>query len=271
MFKIGEFSKLIKVPIKTLRYYDELGIFKPIKIDRFTGYRYYSASQLDTLNKILSLKDIGFSLEQIKYIIENNVSSEKLISMLKMKEIETNEIIKANNEKLNRINSLVKMLNNKEDIVMNYNVVIKKIEPTMAACLRDIIPDYSAQHDLWCEMAEHLNKHNIKILPGCGVIYHDPGFKESNVDMEIVELTSAAVPETDRIKYKELPGYETVATLIHKGFYDRLSDSYTVLLKWIEENGYKICGPNMEIYIAGEWCTDNPDEYITEIQIPVQK
>jgi DNA-binding transcriptional MerR regulator len=88
MFKIGEFANFIKVPVKTLRYYDSIDIFKPIKVDDETGYRYYSAGQLPLLNRILSLRDIGFSLNQIAYILENNLSGQELIDMLNLKDME---------------------------------------------------------------------------------------------------------------------------------------------------------------------------------------
>ena len=65
MLKIGDFSKLARVIVKALRYYNELGLLKPIKVDQFTGYRYYSASQLTHLYRIIALKDMGLSLEEI--------------------------------------------------------------------------------------------------------------------------------------------------------------------------------------------------------------
>lgn len=66
LYKIGKFSKLVNVPVKTLRYYDEINLFKPQEIDLFSGYRYYSEKQIDDLEVILSLKEVGFSLEEIK-------------------------------------------------------------------------------------------------------------------------------------------------------------------------------------------------------------
>lgn len=66
LYKIGEFSKLVNVPVKTLRYYDEINLFKPQEIDLFSGYRYYSEKQIDDLEVILNLKEVGFSLEEIK-------------------------------------------------------------------------------------------------------------------------------------------------------------------------------------------------------------
>lgn len=75
LYKIGEFSKLTNVPIKTLRYYDEINLFKPQEIDLFSGYRYYSKEQIDDLAVILNLKDVGFSLDEIKKY-KNNYSDE---------------------------------------------------------------------------------------------------------------------------------------------------------------------------------------------------
>lgn len=269
MFKIGEFANFIRVPIKTLRYYDEIGIFKPAEVDDETGYRLYSAGQLPLINKILSLKEIGFSLSQISYILENNLSSHDLIGMLNLKNMEVTEAIRLEEERKRRIQSLIKIIN-EEDSCMNYDVVIKEVTPFKAASLRDIIPSYSEQGHLWNEIAQHIEKHNVKILPGCMVIYYDPGYKESQVDAEVVEPISAPVPDTARIKYREIPGATMVAT-VHKGSYENLRNAYSALLKWIEGNGYSPCGPNREIYLEGEWSVKSTDDYITEIQIPVKK
>ena len=75
LYKIGEFSKLANIPIKTLRYYDEINLFKPKEIDLFSGYRYYREEQLKDLKLFLSLKEVGFSLEEIKKN-KNNYSDE---------------------------------------------------------------------------------------------------------------------------------------------------------------------------------------------------
>lgn len=66
MLKIGEFSKLTGVPIRTLRYYDEIDLFKPAEIDLFTDYRYYNEEQIEDLELINKLKSVGFTLEEIK-------------------------------------------------------------------------------------------------------------------------------------------------------------------------------------------------------------
>jgi effector-binding domain-containing protein len=238
-------------------------------VDDETGYRYYSAGQLPLLNKILFLKEIGFSLNQISYVLENKLSAKELIDMLNLKEMELDEAIKIEQERKKKVNTLIKILN-EEDSIMKYDVVIKQVSPVMGACLRDIVKNYGDQGHLWGELVAHINKNNSRILPGCMVLYYDPGYKESQVDIEIVELVSNPVPDTDRIKYREIEG-ATMASTIHKGSYETLSNAYNAMLKWIEENGYAPCGPNREIYLEGEWSVKSPDDYITEIQIPVRK
>jgi DNA-binding transcriptional MerR regulator len=105
MIKIGDFSKLSLVSIKTLRYYDEMGLLKPVNVDRFTGYRYYSASQLPRLNRILALKDLGFSLEQIAQVLNEGVSLEQLRGMLRLKQAELQQHITGEQERLARISA----------------------------------------------------------------------------------------------------------------------------------------------------------------------
>src|SRR5215468_5206438 len=85
MFRIGEFSKLVQVPVPTLRYYDQVGLLKPIQVDRFTGYRYYSASQLPQLHRILALKGLGFSLEQIGIALAEGLTPEQMRGMLRLR------------------------------------------------------------------------------------------------------------------------------------------------------------------------------------------
>jgi DNA-binding transcriptional MerR regulator len=75
MFKIGEFSRLSRVSVRMLRHYDQLGLLTPSQTDPFTGYRYYSAQQLPRLNRIIALRDLGFSLEQIAGMLDEELST----------------------------------------------------------------------------------------------------------------------------------------------------------------------------------------------------
>ncbi|MDP4089540.1 MAG: MerR family transcriptional regulator [Bacillota bacterium] len=268
MFKIGDFARLNKVTIKTLRHYDSIGLLQPETIDPFTSYRYYSANQMPVLNRILSLKDVGFSLEEIGMILKKNLEPDEIKTLLELKYSEIDSRIKLEQARLSRIETLIKNFYG-EAYIMKYDVVIKSIDSMKVAALRDFIPGYSEQGHLWEELGEHINKHNVKIVPPCMAIYHDAGNKEEMVDAEVVEPIVGELPETGRIKVKDLEAVEQMACVVHQGPFQTLDAAYAAVLKWIEENGYKITGPQRELYLKGEWMTEDPNEYVTELQFPI--
>lgn len=270
MFKIGEFARINRVTVKALRHYDNLGLLQPEKTDYYTGYRYYCASQMPKLNKILVLKDVGFSLDEIALILRKNMDSEQIQTLLELKHTEVLGRLKAEQERLTRIETLIKMCN-QEEYSMKYDVVLKKIEPIRVASLRDTIPTYSEQGHLWEELAAHIKKHNARIIPPCMVIYYDTEYKEESVDAEVIEPIEGQLPDTDRIKVRILEGVDEMACVVHKGPYQTLHMAYGAISKWIEENKYEIIGPQRELYLKGEWITTDQNEYITEIQFPVRK
>jgi effector-binding domain-containing protein len=270
MFKIGDFARLNRVTVKTLRHYDSLGLLQPEKIDNFTGYRYYSASQMPRVNRVLVLKNVGFSLDKIALILNKNLDSEQVQTLLELKHVEIINKIKAEQERLSRVENLMKICK-QEAFRMSYDIVLKNIEPIRVATLRDTIPSYSEQGHLWNELVEHIGKHGAKIVPPCMVIYHDTGYKEETVDAEVIEPVIGELPDTDRIKIKVLEGVNEMATVVHKGAFQTLHMAYNAISKWIEDNRYEIAGAQRELYLKGEWLTDDPNEYITEIQFPVKK
>ncbi len=270
MFKIGDFARLNKVTVKTLRHYDSFGLLQPEKIDSATGYRYYSASQMPRLNRILALKDMGFSLDEIALVFDKGMDTTQIQTLLELKHIEITGRVKNEQARLGRIETFMKMYE-QEEYIMKYDIVLKEIEPIKVATLRDIIPNYSEQGHLWMELGEHIGKHGAKIVPPCMVIYHDAGYKEESVDAEIIEPIVGELPDTDRIKVKTLEGVEEMACVVHKGPYQSLHMAYAAISKWVEENGYEIIGAHRELYLMGEWVTSDQNEYITEIQFPVKR
>ncbi len=124
MFKIGEFSKLSRVTVKTLRYYDEIGLLKPAEVDRFTSYRYYSVSQLPRLNRILALKDLGLSLDQIGQLLKDDLSPEQIRGMLRLKQAEIRQQVQEEQARLARVEQRLRYIE-QEDKMPNYDVVIK--------------------------------------------------------------------------------------------------------------------------------------------------
>ena len=124
MFKIGDFSKLCRVSVRMLRHYDEMGLLKPERVDNFTGYRYYAAHQLSRLNRILALRDLGLSLDQVAQILKQGLTSDQIRGMLKLKRVELRQLIKESQERLERVET---WLEREEFLMSGYNVVLKKV------------------------------------------------------------------------------------------------------------------------------------------------
>lgn len=270
MFRIGDFARINKVTVKALRYYDHLGLLKPEKIDGFTGYRSYTADQIPKLNKILALKEINFSLEEIARIINSNLSVNEMEALLENKRLEIAKAIKGEQAKLERIEFLIKMYE-QEDLAMKYDIVIKRVEPIKVATVRDMIPGYGEQGHLWEELNAYISKHGARITPPCMVIYYDEGYKEEDVDVEVIEPIIGELPSSERIKVKTLPAVDEMACVVHVGPFSSLSMAYGAMSQYIADNAYEIIAPPRELYLKGEWITDNPNEYFTELQFPVSK
>ncbi|HLI68900.1 MAG TPA: MerR family transcriptional regulator [Ktedonobacteraceae bacterium] len=271
MIKIGDFSKLSRVSIKALRYYDETGLLKPISIDASTGYRYYEASQVSRLNRILALKDLGLSLEQIGQVLKENVSSEQLHGMLRLKRAELQQHITVEQERLARIEARLSAID-MEDVMSNYDVVLKQVEPQLVAGIRDTLTSYAEVGRLFDELGGYLARFGVDGMTLAGVaIWHDEDHKTSAIDGEAVFYLKQPVPAGDRVKVYELPG-ATMASVVHKGAYNKFSHAYEAVLRWIDANGYTVAGPNREVYL---YCTQpvrqDDESYVTEIQFPVAK
>ena len=153
-----------------------------------------------------------------------------------------------------------------------YDVVIKKVPALRVASIRDTIPAYSQQGHLWGELYAYLGQQRIQMNGPCLTLYHDKEYKERDVDAEVCQPVDTTARGTERIKINELPAVETMASVVHHGAFTEFNNVYQALLKWIQENGYRICGPDREIYIkTGEPLRQDDPSYVTEIQIPVEK
>lgn len=267
MFKIGEFSKLSQTPVKTLRYYHEIDLFSPEHVDAFTGYRYYSAAQLPRLNRLLALKELGFTLDQIRPILAGQLSADELHGMLMLKRAEVEQSISAETARLRRIESRLKQIE-LEETMSTYDVIVKEIEPLTVAGIRDVMANYTSVGPLYEELFRTLGASGVAPLGPSMGIYFDADYKETDVDIEAAVPVTPGTEPGGRVTIHELPAV-TVAAVVRRGPWDDFTPAYQALMQWIQTNTYQIVGPNREIYVQGPETGVPPEEYIVEIQFPV--
>ncbi len=284
MFKIGDFSRISQVSVKTLRYYDEIGLLKSACVDRFTGYRYYSVDQSHRLNRILALKDLGLSLEQIARLLDDDLPPAQIRGMLRMRQMELEQQVREDQARLARVGARLRQIE-QEDKMPTYDVVLKKVDPQTVVAIRDVIPTYGDQGPLWKELSVYLEQHGAKAIGPSLTIYYDTEYRERDVDLEVTTPVSAPLPGNERVTVRELPGVELAACVIHQGSYDTLDQAYAALLTWIEANGYRVIGPDREVYLHcpdndyddpdavgyADYIADDPTANLTEVQFPVEK
>jgi effector-binding domain-containing protein len=270
VFKIGDFSKLSRVSVKALRHYDEIGLLKPVNVDRFTSYRYYSADQLPRLNYIVTLKNMGLSLEEVATLINNDLTPHQMRDIFILKKGELQQRVNEEQRRLEQVERLLKQIE-KEGKMPDYQVVIKKVEPQLIASIRDVLPTYGHLGQLYEELIPYVLSRGGKPVGPTMYLCHDPEYKEKDVDVEAGFPIAEAIAASDRIKVYELPEIEQAVSTIHKGPYETIGEAYSAIMSWTESNGYQITGPDRELYLTSPADTQDPAQYVTEIQFPVEK
>jgi DNA-binding transcriptional MerR regulator len=272
MIRIGDFSKLSRVSVKTLRFYDEMGLLKPIEVDRFTGYRYYEFDQLPRLYRILALKDLGFSLEEIGHLLEGELSTEQMRGMLTLRQAEIRQRVEEETARLERVETWLRQIE-QEDFMSKYDIVIKKVEPMKVVSVRGVVPRPPDQSSLWQELGKYLAQQHVRTSGACFALYHDEEYKDRDWDIEVCEQVSEDLAPTSRVKAYSLPAVETMACVIHAGPFVTIGEAYDAILKWLDENKYHIVGPCREVCIREPRPSfnQNDPETMTEIQYPVEK
>ncbi len=267
MYSIGEFSKVNRITPKTLRHYDKIGLLKPSRIDNMTGYRYYSSEKLSEISKIIMLKEMGFSLHEIKEILIKEGRTE---TFLKQKAEQLKSVIKEDEKRLSKVLGYLSEFKGEEKMEANIN--IKSLPKVIAASMRTIVPGYDTYFDIVPKMGEYMESVGaVCRKPAyCFTIYHDGEYKDSDIEVEICEAVNEVCQESDKVKFKTFEAIPKSACLRHKGPYDTIGESYNSLFAWIDNNGYKAKGNPRESYIDGIWNKASSDLWLTEIQIPVE-
>ena len=281
MFRIGEFSKLTRVSVRMLRHYDQLGLLTPSHIDPLTKYRHYSADQLPRLNRILALRELGFSLEQIAGMLDEDLSEEQLLGMLKLKRAETEQELEISQLRLERLEARIMQMNGSESYTA-YDVILKAIEPQLVASHREVAPDDDRITVMFEELERYVDSFEARADKPPMSIYHDPEYRDENIDVQVVVPLSKDIPATDEFQVLELPGIPRAACVVHTGSYAAIYQAYNALLSWIDAHGYRMTGTIREVYLSysadglgfdlpSTYLVKKPGQFVTELQLEIQK
>lgn len=271
MLKIGEFSKLSRISIRLLRQYDEAGLLAPVSTDPFTGYRYYSEAQLPIANRIRSLKEMGFTHVAISEVLRCYDDPAALERCLVLQRAEARTAAEEAARRLRLLDTAIERLR-KDEVDMKYDVTIKILPERQVASVRQIIPSYDREGDLWHIYCQETARMNIQdgdpVL--CTAMYYDGEFKESDMDVEIQKNVVGTYPDTEYVKFKTVPAME-VASATFRGSYNQISAVNEAVAAWVVDNGYEFAGQFFNIYHVSPHDTRNPDEFVTEVCYPVRR
>jgi DNA-binding transcriptional MerR regulator len=275
MLKISDFSKLSLVSVKALRYYDERGLLKPARVDPSTGYRFYSASQLTRLNRILAMKDMGLDLSQIALLLDQEPTPDQIRGMLRLKQVELHQQLEEGQARLARIEAWLQAFE-QEATMPAYDVVIKSVVALRVAQARGVAPKMEQPElgitlgRLFAEVMGSITQHGATIVGPGITLYYDLEYREREISVGACLAFEGSLFESEQVKVVELPAVETMASVIHHGSFSTMHQAYNAILPWIESNGYHIRGPNRELNLEFESGGDE-STFVTEIQFPVEK
>jgi effector-binding domain-containing protein len=161
------------------------------------------------------------------------------------------------------------MMQDEPGLPGRYEVVTKPVEAMRAASVREALPSYAAVGGLFGRLRGYAERNRIPTGAWISV-WHDPEFREGDIDGEATFATDAPLPKDGGIEEHTLPAVETMACTVHHGSFATIGGAYAALLRWIDANGYRVSGPNREVYLRGGESQDDP-EHVTEVQFPVER
>ena len=267
--KIGEFSKLMQVTVKTLRHYEQKRLLIPDEVDEWTGYRYYSIEQMQKLQNIRDLQRLGFSLDEIKELCDS-YSCTPTISQLTEKIEETEAQLR---KLIARRNQLIDWRNARKKMKKMEKFSIQSLPEIIVASHREVLPNYAAIGPMCInKIAPEMQRLGCKCPPPgyCFTVEHDSEYKPTDVDIEYCEQVEEMGEDSAVIQFKRLSAVPKALCMKHVGPYERFYESFTEAFRYIDEHGLKPVGQHRTCYIDGAWNQEDPEKWLSVIQIPIE-
>jgi DNA-binding transcriptional MerR regulator len=272
MFTIGDFANYGRVSVRMLRHYDAIGLLPPAHVDPATGYRSYDASQLSRLNRIVALKDLGFTLDQVRSILDDKVSTDELRGMLRLRQADLQTQIAADSARLRQVEARLHLIE-QEGAMPSNDVQIKRIPGIRVAELTATADSFEPESigPVIQPLYEHLGNQleRAHVTPtGPGIAYYEDAPDGDRVVVHAAVPVNAVASDTYDFSIVDLPPIERAATIVHRGPMDGVMSTTQTLARWIDANGYRSAGYNRELYLD-YGCGDDSSAWTTELQEPL--
>jgi DNA-binding transcriptional MerR regulator len=272
MFSIGEFARHGRVSVRMLRHYDTIGLLRPVSVDPVSGYRFYQASQLAELNRVIALKELGFTLQQVQSILAEQVSAAELRGMLKLRRAEIQALLETETTRLARVEARLLTIEDEARAPAD-GVVIKRLAPVRVGQLSAEAAGWEPETitpvigPLYSELWQRICSAEVVVAGPAVAYYEDASGGEGAI---VVHAAVPVVAEAGRdlgFSVVDLPAVEAAAVIIHHGSMDDVMPTGQALARWIDANGYRSAGYVREVTL--EWSPD-PEQWVTELQQPIQ-
>ncbi len=278
LLKIGEFSRLSQVTVKTLHHYGDIGLLTPSHTDRFTSYRYYTLDQLPRIHSIMALKELGLSLEEITHLLSEDLPPDQIRGMYRLKLAEAQQRVREEQARMAQIEFRLRQIE-LEGTMQTVDIVLKQIEPFYALTFRH---NYQTRHErevigkaIAKAIHQGLIQTRLEMSAPVNIFYEDE-FRGEYYNTEVVVPVESTHPpvvllaDVGTFKLRQLPAIELAAVYVHQGDYDTLNEKYLFLQRWAVENGYRLSGTWRFIYHRGPMHYVDPAQYLTELQHPLE-
>lgn len=268
MFSIGEFASHGRVSVRMLRHYDAVGLLAPAHVDQQTGYRSYEAAQFARLNRIVALKDLGFTLAQVQSILDDKIGTAELHGMLRLREAELHTQVATDTARLAQVRARLAVIETEGNMPTD-DIVLKSLPAVRFAELVSVATGFEPSAigpvigPLFDDLCGRLDRAGVHPV-GPGVAYY-----ERQVDGGVVVHAAMPVDQQrigDGVAVVDLPAVEQAATIVHRGSMDSVMSSIQSMARWIEDSGYRTAGASREVYLV---VGPDPADWVTELQEPV--
>ena len=275
MFKIGEFSQIAQVSDNLLRHYDSIDLLKPMHVDEWTGYRYYSASQLPQLNRILALKDLGLSLDEARQVLADDINPSEIRHILANQKSQIEQMIRAEKLRLHRVEARLQQIES-EGSFENLEIIVKHVPSQPFLAMDYHIDSLDDAPDFVRAVSQRVEKRiGKKPIKHFAAIFDYESFRTENVTVEAGMILSDAkdveilFDSTASLSLRKLPEIKQVVTLVQHEKNHILFDVYAALGRWIEQNSFQLAGAVRKLYLTPPNPEDE-DKALVEIQFPIQ-